>query len=201
VRVGLFGGSFDPIHAGHVAVARAAATDLRLDRVLFVPTAHPPHKMDRSFAPALARFAMAELALLDEPRFWVSGLELADRPVYTIETLAALEREAPESDRVLLIGADAFAELDSWRSWRDILSTTELGVVSRPGSERAVVQERLGDEVRAALATARVSWIESVAHPASASEIRRRLAAGGEPPAGWVAPRVLSFIAKYNLYR
>jgi len=201
VRVGLFGGSFDPIHAGHVAVARAATSALALDRVLFLPTARPPHKRERRFAPPLARFAMAELALLDEPDFWVSSLELEERPVYTVETLAAFASQAPESERVLLVGADSLAGFESWRSWREILAGAELGVVTRPGSERDAVEARMSAELHEAVSAARLTWIEGVAHPASASEIRRRLATGEALPEGWLDPRVLSFVAKYRLYR
>lgn len=202
MRVGLFGGSFDPIHAGHVAVARAARRALRLDRVLFLPTARPPHKPERDFAPALARYAMVELALLDDVELWASPLELEpSRPAYTVETLEGLRRDAPGLDYVLLLGADSLAALDSWRRWRDLVAAVEIGVLARPGFARQQLAAGFSDELAAALRDARLTWVESVEHPASASEIRRRLAAGAPPPDGWLDPRVLSFVAKYNLYR
>lgn len=202
MRVGLLGGSFDPIHLGHVALARAARRQLALDRVLLLPTARPPHKPDHRFAPALARYAMVEMALLDEPELWASPLELDEaRPVYTVETLERLRRAAPRDEHVLLLGADSLATLDSWRRWQEIVAGTELGVLARPGWEPPQVETRQAPELRAALATARCSWIESPPHPASGSEIRRRLRAGETLPAGWLDPRVLSFVAKYQLYR
>jgi nicotinate-nucleotide adenylyltransferase len=202
VRIGLLGGSFDPIHRGHVEAARAAIADLGLERVLFLPTARPPHKPERRFAPALRRYAMVELALVDEPRLEVSTRELDEsRPVYTTETLAALRRERPGDEHVLLVGADSLAAFDGWRNWEEILATTEVGVFPRPGSEWGVVEPRLPQALRRALAAARLGWIGAFSHPASSSEIRRRIADGEALPEGWIDPRVLRFIQKYTLYR
>jgi nicotinate-nucleotide adenylyltransferase len=202
VRIGLFGGSFDPIHSGHVAAARAARAALRLDRVLFVPTGRPPHKPDRGFAPALARYAMVELALLDDAELWASPLELDEaRPTYTIDTVERLRRESPRDEHLLLVGADSLAALDTWRRWRDLVAAVEIGVLARPGFAREALAAALPAELAAALADARITWIERVAHPASSTEIRRRLAAGEPLPDGWLDARVLSFAAKYRLYR
>src|SRR5581483_10939387 len=85
MKIGLFGGSFDPIHRGHVEPVRAAVAALHLDRVFFLPTAHPPHKSGRRFAPPLARFAMVELGLLADERLFASTYELRDEPTYTVE--------------------------------------------------------------------------------------------------------------------
>jgi len=201
MRVGLFGGSFDPVHRGHVTGAGAALTALALDRVVFLPTALPPHKPGQSFAPAWRRYAMTELALLDEPRLEVSPLEIAERPAFTVETLERWRSERPEDDPVLLVGADSLAGFDGWRRWRDILATTEIGVLRRPGFDWNRVEPQLPDELRRALAAARIGWVEAVEHPASASEIRRRLRAGEPLPDDWLEPRVLTFIQKYTLYR
>lgn len=202
MRIGLLGGSFDPVHAGHVALARAARRALRLDRVLFLPTARPPHKPERDFAPALARYAMVELALLDDAELWASPLELDEsRPAYTVETIERLRRDAPGHDYVLLLGADSLAALDSWRRWRELAAAVEIGVLARPGFARRELEAGLSTELAAALRGARLTWVESIDHPASASEIRRRLAAGAPPPDGWLDARVLSFLAKYRLYR
>jgi nicotinate-nucleotide adenylyltransferase len=201
VRVGLFGGSFDPIHLGHVAAARTARRELALDRVLFLPTAHPPHKPGRRFAPALARYAMVELALLDEPELRVSTVELTDAPVYTIESFERFRAEAPSDEHVLLIGADSLAELDTWRRWEELLAKAEIGVFSRPAPGRTTTPLALRPELARAIGDARIRWVGSTAHPASASEIRRRLAAGESLPEGWLDARVLAFLTKYALYR
>jgi len=201
MRVGLFGGSFDPVHRGHVAGARAAISALALDRVVFLPTALPPHKTGQSFAPVWRRYAMTELALLDDLRLEVSPLEIAERPIFTVETLERWRSERPEDDPVLLVGADSLAGFDGWRRWRDILATTEIGVLRRPGFDWDRVEPGLSEELRRALAAARIGWVEGVEHPASASEIRRRLRAGEPLPDDWLDPRVLTFVEKYTLYR
>jgi nicotinate-nucleotide adenylyltransferase len=210
VRVGLFGGSFDPIHAGHVAAARAARRELALDRVLFLPTAQPPHKPERRFAPDLQRYAMVELALLDEPDFRVSAVELTPgRPAYAIETWERFRAEAPGDEHVLLIGADSLAGFDGWRRWRELLATVEIGVFARPGFDWGALEPRLEPELARAVAAAsapsegrpaRLRWLPT-AHPASASEIRRRLADCESLPEGWLDSRVLTFVTKHALYR
>jgi len=202
VRVGLFGGSFDPIHQGHVALALAALDQLTLERVLFLPTARPPHKPERELAPALQRYAMVELALLDHPRLWVSPLEMDEsRAVYAIETIERPGREAPDDELVLLVGADSLAELDTWRDWPSLLERCALGVLPRPGFDWTVVEPTLTEPLRRALAAARIDWIRGVEHPASSTEIRRRLRHGEPIPPSWLDERVLSFLKKYRLYR
>lgn len=202
MRIGLLGGSFDPIHRGHWALAKSALAELALDRVLFLPTARPPHKPDRRFAPALARYAMAEIALLDEPDLMVSPLEMDEtRSVYAIETIERLHRDESGDQHVLLIGADSLAELDTWREWRAILDRCAVGVLPRRGFEWPSVEPTLAAPLRLALAAATVDWIRGGEHPASSTEIRRRLRVGEPIPDGWLDPRVLSFVEKYRLYR
>ena len=136
MKVGVFGGSFDPIHRGHVEPVEAARRALGLDRVLFLPTARPPHKPDRRFAPALARYAMAELALLEREGLEVSTLELTgERPAYTVETLERLQVESPGDELWLLVGSDSLAQLHTWRRFRDLLAGFPVAVLVRPRSE------------------------------------------------------------------
>lgn len=202
MKVGLFGGSFDPVHRGHVEAALAARRGLGLERVLFVPTAQPPHKPGRRFAPALARYAMVELALLDLPELEVWDIELATgRPAYTIETLHRFAAEWPGDEPVLVLGSDSLAALDTWRRWPEILERARLAVVERPGAAREAVLAGLGAELAGRLEGARLDWLTCDPHPASASGIRRLLAAGEPVPEGWLDPRVLTFARKYRLYR
>ena len=209
MRVGLFGGSFDPVHVGHVAAARLARRELGLDRVLLLPTAQPPHNPERRFAPDLLRYAMVELALVDEPDLVVSTVELTPgKPAYAIETLERFRAEAPDDEHVLLIGADSLATLDGWRRWRELLATAELGVFARPGFDWSALEPNLAPELARTITAAsapaagrsRLTWLPT-AHPASASEIRRRLAGCESLPEGWLDPRVLTFVTKYSLYR
>jgi len=202
VKLGLFGGSFDPFHAGHLAVARAARRELGLDQVVVLPTGRPPHKPDHRLAPGLARYAMVELALLDEPDLIVSEFELrADAPSYTIDTLEHFAAGRPEAGLHLLVGSDSLAALHTWRRWEEILERATVAVVARPGAIRPQVLAGLPPALAGRLETARLEWVECALHPASGTEIRRRLRSGEELPDGWLDPRVLTFIRKYRLYR
>ncbi len=134
MKLGLFGGSFDPIHLGHITPVRAARRELGLDRVIYLPTARPPHKPDRILAPAHARYAMVELALLDEEGLYASAHELTlERPAFTIETLEHFRREMPDAELFLLIGGDSLADLHHWVRWREIPAAARLVVLARPG--------------------------------------------------------------------
>lgn len=202
MRLGLFGGSFDPIHLGHVEPVLEAQRRLGLDRVLFLPTAAPPHKPEQRFAPALARFAMAELALLDHPRTLVSAHELTlGRPAYTVETLESFRAEEPGSELFLIVGADSFFDLPNWRRWSEIPDLARLVVLARPGFALDGGACALAPRLRTAVDAGEVHFVENPPLAASSREIRRLLAAGEEIPEGWMEPRVVRYLAKYSLYR
>lgn len=206
MRVGLFGGSFDPIHQGHIAPILEAQRALALDRIVYLPTANPPHKRRRSFAPALARFAMVELALLDHADVMVSTHELTlDRPAYTVETLEHFRAAEPASELFLILGADSFLEFSTWVRWREILALARLVVLTRPGfrvaDAMAEAPPELQPELRAAVAAGDVHFVENAPLAVSSTEVRRRLAAGEAIPDGWLAPRVVRYLSKYLLYR
>lgn len=206
MNLGLFGGTFDPIHRGHVDTVRRAREEANLDRVLYLPTAQPPHKPEWAPATPWARFAMAELALLDEPELYVSAHELTPgRSAYTVETLEHFRSERPDDALHLVLGSDSLAQLTSWRRWRDLVTLARLVILARPGWQPEAVEEGLSDELHRLLfegegAPAPPVTVEC-AVDVSATEIRRRLARGEEPPKGWLHPRVLDYIQKYNLYR
>ncbi len=202
MRVGLFGGSFDPVHRGHVESAAAAARALGLDRVELVVTGQPPHKPGSRSAPALARYTMAELAVLERDDLTASAVELdEERSSYTIDTLEARRRDQPGVEVWWLLGSDAFAGLHTWRRFESILDSFPIAVLTRPGFERQRLLEGLAPALLARLPAARVEWVENPPLEASSSEIRDRLARGEALPAGWLDPRVLRFIQKYRLYR
>jgi nicotinate-nucleotide adenylyltransferase len=188
LRPALFGGTFDPIHNAHLTVAREAADQFDLTRVLFVPAAHPPHKDDLAAAPYEDRYRMTELACREDPRFVASRLEAGNEKSYSILTIERVRAAAPDLETLyFLIGADAFAEIKSWFRWQDVLRLTDFIVVTRPG------------HVYEAPAEARVHRLDTPALPVSSSEIRRRIARGGiseELPAA-----VSEYIAARRLYR
>jgi nicotinate-nucleotide adenylyltransferase len=135
VRLGVFGGTFDPVHVGHLAIAHAALEDVPLDRVLFVIARRSPLKERGPVASEAERLAMLERAIAGEPRFAVSRLELdRDGPSYTVDTLAALRAAAPDDALFLILGGDASAELPRWRAPERIAELATIVVAERPGA-------------------------------------------------------------------
>jgi nicotinate-nucleotide adenylyltransferase len=197
VRLGLFGGSFDPIHRGHVEPVREARRALALDRVLFLPTALPPHKRRRTMAPPHARYAMVEMALLGEEGLFASPYELTlDRPAYTVETLEHFRSAEPDADLHLLLGSDSLADLCHWVRWREIPVLARLVVMSRPGWE----ESGLPAELKELASGERAIFLHQPPVDVSATRLREIFARGEEPPAGWVHESVVRYVRKYNLY-
>lgn len=213
-RIGVYGGTFDPIHRGHLEVSRAVAHQFALDELLIVPAHRPPHKTSRVIADAYHRYAMAAIATLDDERFKVSTIELEapERP-YTFETLERLrEQFGPQVSLFFVMGADSFEELHLWREPERILDSANLIVITRPrhalglthlpariaaglmdfrgGRPEAVASERAGG----------VYLTDAVNMDVSSTEIRRKVR-DGEPIDDDVPPRVADYISKYALYR
>src|SRR2546423_2081793 len=134
-RIALYGGTFDPVHVGHMAVARSLLLLFALDEVLFIPAYVAPHKRERRTSPALDRYAMLALATQGEESFRISTVELSspERP-YTVNTLAHFCETAGETTRLFFVmGADSWEEITTWREWERVLTLTDHIVVTRPG--------------------------------------------------------------------
>jgi len=202
MKLGLFGGCFDPIHYGHIRPVQDARSALSLDRVLYLPTAVPPHKPGRQFAPPHARYVMVELALLDEPGLAVSPLELTpDRPFYTVDSLRHFRQQDPDAELYLLVGGDGFAELHTWKEWQEIFRLAHLVVLTRPDWHWSDFRHRVPAELADLADTERVHFIANDPVSVSATEIRQRLAAGEEVAGDAVPELVLRYIDKYSLYQ
>lgn len=180
MKTAIFGGTFDPVHCAHITVAREAATQFGIDQVLFVVAANPPHKPGATHAPYEDRLRMVELACAGDPLFVPSRLEEGRERSYSIHTI---ERARPH---YFIIGADAFAEIESWYRWRDVMRLVEFIVVTRPGHDYQTPEG------------ARVHRLDTLALPVSSTDLRRQLAEGGSP-SELPAP-VLAYIREHHLY-
>jgi nicotinate-nucleotide adenylyltransferase len=186
--VGVLGGTFDPVHNAHLALAHAALAALGLARVLWVPTGAPPYR-NPPLAPAHHRAAMLELALAGEARFVSDARELAPGASgYTVDTLAALRAElGAEVPLVLLMGADQYHKLDTWHRWRELPALCRIAVFARPGASPGA-----NPEVPA-------QFVPFTPLQVSASDIRARIARGDDV-AALLPPAVLDYIRRHHLY-
>ncbi len=195
-RVGVLGGTFDPIHHGHLFSAAAAAAAVGLERVLLVPAAQSPFK-PQAMAPATDRLAMARLVAAEDPLLEVSTVDL-DRPPpsYTVDTLATLAARQPETDWYLILGTDALQELLEWREPERLLDLCRVVAVSRPGYPLELplaAAARLGPRV------ARITLVRMPLLEISSTDLRRRLAQG-EPVRYLLPASVERYIRARGLY-
>ena len=210
--LGLLGGTFDPIHYGHLDAADAAAAALALDEVHFIPAHDPPHRPVDPHAAPFHRFALASLAVNDRPRCRVSDIELArERPSFTIDTLRALHAEGWEPWQLFfIIGTDAFAEIASWRAFPSVLDAAHFAVIARPGMTVDMAVARTPElRPRACLASelgrlqpareTRILLVEACTRDVSSTLIRQRLAAG-QPIDDLVPAPVARHILAHHLY-
>lgn len=214
-RLGVLGGTFDPVHAGHLAVARAAQAALGLDTILLVPSLHPPHRRSKPHVSAFHRFAMVALSIADEPVLAVSDIELlSEGPSYTSGTLRALlARGLHPSQIYFVLGADAFADIATWNEYPAVLDLSHFAVVSRPGFpveeaasqlpglEQRMVRAPLAEERRRAESApdVHIYLVDAETPDVSSTVVRARVAAGLSL-AGLVTPAVERYIERHALY-
>jgi nicotinate-nucleotide adenylyltransferase len=195
VRLGVFGGTFDPIHLGHLRAAENALEGLELDRVAFVPAGTPPHRAEPSSS-ALDRYAMTALATAGHPRFAVSDVELRrDGPSYTVDTVAALRGESPQAEVFVIVGSDTFPEMATWKEHERLLALCTVAVVARPGEGHAA-----GDRTAGQGPGPRVARVDGPGLDISASAVRGRVRE--RKSIRYLVPdAVADYIAKRALYR
>ena len=194
---GVLGGTFDPVHIGHMALAEAAREQLNLGRVIWVPAGDPWRKADRTVTAAEHRVAMVELAIRDSPRFELCMIEVERQgPSYSIDTLAELRRRAPERALYFLLGQDALFDLPAWREPAKLIEVAQLAVTTR--GEARPTREAL-EQLVPGLA-ARVVWVKMPQVDVSATMLRE-LAAQGRSLHSLVPPGVDAYIRERGLYR
>jgi nicotinate-nucleotide adenylyltransferase len=221
-RIGILGGTFDPVHTGHVDTALAAHRALALDGVLVMPSGTPPHRASPPAASRFHRFAMCALAVTGLPGLMVSDLEIDHTgPCYTFDTLARLHRTGLAAAQIFFItGADAFAEIATWSRYPQVLEMAHFVVVSRPGHPAAALPARLptlaarmtqpgvhasttGDGSahagNVAHSLLNVLLVDTPTPDVSSTEVRRRLASGASIT-GLVPPAVETYIGQHGLY-
>lgn len=197
-RVGVFGGTFDPIHLGHLAAVQDAAWSLGLDRVLFVPNRQPPHKQGATVSSVDDRVAMVRLSVASNPRFEMSLLELErEGPSYTLDTLRELNRRMPDTSLYFLVGCDALPALHAWHEPDRLLAEFQVVVMDRPTGQTVnwVQVEEHFPRIREQVQTVHVAQLEI-----SGEDIRARVRSG-RPIRYQVVPEVEAYIEQRGLYR
>jgi len=228
MNIGLFGGTFDPVHKGHLALAQAAMERCKLHRVCFVPANIPPHKQKQPLTPFAHRFAMLALATANEKAFVPSMLEAPEesttnrkdrqeKPNYTIDTVRQMKRSFKASDRLfLLIGMDAFADIASWHQAEALFRECEFIVAGRPGYSLADVANALPQSLRPRAEVTKPFHKQAASgdlvlpgvslhlmgdlHQAASATAIREAAAAGKPLGRFVEPTVAEYIKKMGLY-
>ncbi|HXH68715.1 MAG TPA: nicotinate-nucleotide adenylyltransferase [Pyrinomonadaceae bacterium] len=228
-KVAFYGGSFDPLHNGHLTIARKLTEIFGLDEFVFIPAFHAPHKKGKTPTSALHRFAMLCLATENEKKIRVSTVELdAPEKPFTFETQVKLKSESPDAEIFFVIGADSWAEINTWREWEKVLTLTNIIVVTRPNYDIGFshvteeIRERIVDlrkeelritnyELRETrdetnndsqftIHGSRVYITDAVNLNVSATEIRRKIRAGENNWRELVTPEVAKYIENYELY-
>lgn len=215
-RIAFFGGSFDPVHTGHLAIAQRLTSVFGLDEFVFIPAFHAPHKPDRKPTSAYDRYAMLSLATREEPKIRVSKieLELPGKP-YTVETLERLKTRYPADIIFFVMGADSWMDILTWREWEKVLTMVNQIVVTRPGYEigfdhvtdeiRERIRDTRGDtgtlDLGLETEEAKIYISDAVLLNVSATDLRKKIRSGED---GWrddLPGEVAKYIEKYQIYK
>lgn len=194
-RIALYGGTFDPVHLGHLEVARSVLELFEIEKVIFIPAQIAPHKVGRPVTEPIHRYAMLALATQDDPRLRISTFELdAPNRRYTVDTVAEFQRVlGDDTELFFIMGADSWSEITTWRDWERLLKMTNHIVVTRPGYHVPPAPEGLAE---------RIYFTDAVQKDVSATNIRRLASEELYDELEQLVPRsVASYIKKYGIYR
>ena len=197
-RIGLFGGTFDPIHNGHLHIARSFADELDLESVILLPAGDPYHKTTPRTA-AHHRLAMAEIAAQADPRLAVSDCDIVRQgATYTHDTVQIFRQHFPAAELWLLIGMDSLLQLHTWHRWQNLMRQCRIAAAPRPGSSLAQAPAPLQNWLAEALPQGRLHILQAEPLPISSSQIRQQLATQHTSPD--IPPEVLGYIRQHQLY-
>lgn len=197
-RIGLFGGTFDPIHNGHLHIARSFADELNLESVILLPAGDPYHKTAPRTA-AHHRLAMAEIAAQADSRLAVSDCDIVRQgATYTHDTVQIFRQHFPAAEFWLLIGMDSLLQLHTWHRWQNLVRQCRIAAAPRPGSSLAQAPAPLQSWLAEALPQGRLHILQAEPLPISSSQIRQQLATEHTSPD--IPPEVLSYIQQHQLY-
>lgn len=196
MRIGLMGGTFDPVHYGHLVIAEVAREEFALDQVLWLPAGDPPHKKDYRVSNQEHRYAMVMLATASHPCFEVSRWELErSGPSYSIDTILHFQSEQPEAQLFFITGADAILEILTWHRHQEVIRSCEFIAVTRPGYELSQLSQRLPAEYAERIAPLTAPGVDI-----SSTDIRKRVGAGKS--IRYLVPETVeAYIRKHGMYR
>ena len=196
MKTGLYGGTFDPLHNGHMKVAQAAKNHLQLDRIIFIPAGDPPHKTEQTITDKAHRLAMVRLAAEKEGAFVSDWELLKTEKSYSTKTLQHFKELYPEDEIYFIIGADSFRDLPSWWHYRELMRLCNFVVVSRPDVDKSTFLSRFsGDE-----APPRVFFLDNIFMDISSTKIRQ-MVKEGEDISRLVPPMIAEYIEAKGLYK
>jgi|SRR5271169_907133 len=200
MRIGVYGGSFDPVHFGHLVPVEEARRLLGLEEILFVPAFQPPHKPSGPSAPSHHRFAMLALAFEAYPAFRLSDFEVSrGGTTYSIETLRHLRASRADAEFLLVLGSDSLAALTTWRAWQELLDEFRVAVVEREGFPRAALARDLPPAVSSRFGES-IFFAGNAPVTISSTWLRRAISAG-EDLSGSLPASVVTYLRKHALYR
>lgn len=200
-KIGLFGGTLDPIHNGHLHIARAFANELDLDMVVFLPAGDPYHKADVKHAAAHHRLAMAELAVADDPRFAVSDCDIIRKgATYTFDTVQIFRQQFPAAQLCWLMGMDSLLKLHTWKKWQTLVRQIHIAVAARKGENLNQAPAELHGWLGDALQNQTLKLLNAPLYDISSTHIREQIRQGHIPTESLPEP-VARYITNHKLYR
>lgn len=199
-RLGLFGGTFDPIHYGHLHIAHAFLAQLQLDSVIFLPAGDPYHKV-QSYTPAEQRLEMVEWAIADEPHFAVSDVDMVrEGATYTVDTVQIFRQHFPNTELWWLMGMDSLLRLHTWKNWQTLVHLTHIAVVARQGAAVQNVPVSLHQWLGESLNNGSLKLLNAPEYAVSSTQIRQAVQRGGDV-SEWLPEKVVAYIREKQLYR